>query len=187
MNQKPILFLDFDRTLFDTEQFSLWLGEDYKTRLAAISSGELAPPDFSTMLYAETIPFLTQMSASHKLVVLTLAASLKLQKRKLDDSGVMPYIDDAIITEGDKGVAAKAYLEAHHKSGSGCVFVDDKAEKLGEMLAINPEVRCFLICRNTPEITENKEGSIGGGKYTIVSSLFQLEQYLNEAEQLLSR
>ena len=98
-NQKPILFLDFDRTLFDTDLFYDWLGEKHFERLLQVATGEIAPPDFSVMLYADTIGFLERMRPRFRLVILTFDTNAGLQRKKLQGAGVVSLVDDIIIFE----------------------------------------------------------------------------------------
>ncbi|MEK7118495.1 MAG: hypothetical protein AAB869_02685, partial [Patescibacteria group bacterium] len=70
---KPILFLDFDQTLFDTEQLRAWLGNDIEARIQAIEQGELELPDMTAMLYDDTLFFLNAARTSYRPVLLTTA------------------------------------------------------------------------------------------------------------------
>jgi FMN phosphatase YigB (HAD superfamily) len=174
MQEKPYLFLDFDRTLFDTELFYNWLGEDVDTRITALLIGTTTPPDWKTMLYPETIEFLQTAKKDFHLVVLTFSTVQKLQEMKLRDSGVLALVDDVIITDGDKGAAAKSYIDKKGIRLRANVFVDDKEGMLREMHTRNPEVRLFLIERNRVERTLGEAVSLGQR----ISSLKELLTFL---------
>lgn len=150
---KPVLFLDFDRTLFDTDQFYDWLGPDRFQRILAITGGTLTPPDFSEYLYDDTLPFLKRMSKTHRVVLLTYAVNTVLQRKKIRGSGILPYLDDVIITQGEvgdktgKGTAAAEYLDRIGDPGWEHAFVDDAPENIDEVKRVNPEIRCIRIDR----------------------------------------
>lgn len=150
---KPVLFLDFDRTLFDTDKFYDWLGPDRFGRILAITGGTLTPPDFSTYLYEDTVPFLKHMAKTHRIVLLTYAVNTVLQRKKIRGSGIVPLLDDVIITEGEagnktgKGVAAAEYLARIGDPGWEHAFVDDAPENIDEVKRLNPEIRCIRIDR----------------------------------------
>ncbi len=151
--EKPLFFLDFDRTLFDTEQFTLWLGDDLDKRIALVEAEEIDPPDFSSMLYADTIDVLTVLSERYILILLTYTTHPKLQNLKINGSGLMNYFDAIIMTSGDemgsgKGNAIRTYVKAHHATQDGHMFVDDNLPNLHEVKAINPSIRCIHLCRN---------------------------------------
>lgn len=178
MEHKPILFVDFDRTLFDTEQFIRWLGEDIEERFIALENGTLPPPDFASMLYPDAIPFLEEARKKYTIVILTYATSHAMQERKVTESGIRAFVDDVIITEGNKGEEAKNYLALHDSGPSMHAFVDDKESNIEDMNAVNPSVQCFLIERFVGEnLIERGEGKTSPICIT-VSNLRQLVQYL---------
>lgn len=153
MKHKPVLFLDFDRTLFDTDQFYDWLGEERFSRILDVSSGKIEPPDFSLMVYADTVAFLKKAKETHRLVLLTYSVNTVLQRRKVRGSGLVSFFDDIIMTQGSKGLEAKNYLMC--MDGSGCagilggehVFVDDAPENINDMKTVNPEIKSVRIER----------------------------------------
>ena len=113
---KPIVFLDFDRTIFDTDQLYAWIGPNRFERILALTSGEIAPPDFASYLYPDTVNFLKRVRLTHRIVILTYAVNVVLQRKKLRGSGIIPLVDDVIITQGStdnltgKGEEASKYL-----------------------------------------------------------------------------
>jgi hypothetical protein len=157
--QKPILFLDFDRTLFDTAQFYDWLGEDVETALQAFVEGRSAEPDFVSMLYGDTLPFLLRARCTHQLVLLTYTMNTPLQEKKIRGSGVAPYFDRIIMTHGTregktgKGKAAKDYLATHQSVGKN-LFIDDALVNIAEVKSMNPELRCVQIVRAVSQADE---------------------------------
>ena len=153
---KPVLFLDFDRTLFDTDQFYDWLGEERYQRILELTSGQIQSPDFASYLYKDTIHFLKSVRKTYRIVILTYALNTVLQRKKIRGSGIIPLCDDVIITkggEGDstgKGVAAKDYIARIGDSGWEHTFVDDSAQNIDEVKRVNPEIRCIRIDRVPP-------------------------------------
>lgn len=153
MRRKPILFLDFDRTLFDTEQFYEWLGDDRFARLLDVTAGKIPPPDFSAMLYSDTLPFLQKAKKTHRLVLLTYAVNTVLQRRKVRGSGLTPFFADIIITSRGKGLEAKKYLEhteaneETHGARWEHVFIDDAPQNIDDMKKVNPGIKSIRIDR----------------------------------------
>ena len=179
---KPVLFLDFDRTLFDTDKLYDWLGEERFQRILALTGGAIPPPDFASYLYADTLPFLKQIRNSYKLVLLTFAQNTKLQRMKVRGSGIVPLLDDVIITTGDvegktgKGDAIKNYFTRNQDSGWEHVFVDDTADNLHEVKMINPDVRIIRIDRVPREHVVPLGSDVVPD--TIVHNLVELERLL---------
>lgn len=159
IHHKPVLFLDFDRTLFDTDQFYEWLGDERFARLLDLTAGNKAPPDFAAMVYSDTVPFLTRMKGTYRLVLLTFAMNTTLQRRKLRGSNLVTYFDDVIMTKGAKGDEAKKYLERMGDSGWEHAFIDDAPENIDSMKAVNPHITCIRIDR-TPLGPESSEANV---------------------------
>ena len=150
---KPILFIDFDRTLFDTEKFYTWLGEDVYKRIDDIVEGKLPPPHFNTMVYADVEEFLAFAHAKYHLVLLTFlkveysSNPVLMQQLKINGSGVAKHFDDIIITTKDKAVRAKEYLLTHGNGETQTLFVDDELANISRMKEENPEASCYLMRR----------------------------------------
>ena len=80
---KPILFLDFDRTLFDTTQLLEWLGVDVDKRIGELVEGKIEDPDFASMLYPDTLDFLREARRMYRLVLLTYSITPPFQQKKI--------------------------------------------------------------------------------------------------------
>lgn len=164
---KPVLFLDFDRTLFDTARLYDWLGEDVEAALQALVEGRSKEPDFAAMLYDDTLPFLEHARRSHKLVLLTYTMNPPLQKKKIEGSGVTPYFDRIIMTHGTregesgKGRGAKDYLAAHPSVGKN-IFIDDALANISEVKRMNPKIWCVRIDRAASEEGETDHSLLPG-------------------------
>lgn len=150
VKHKPVLFIDFDRTLFDVDQFYEWLGDERFSRLLDLSLGKIEPPDFAAMVYADSAPFLKQVKKTYRLVLLTFAMNTTLQRRKVRGSQLVPYFDDVIMTQRAKGDEAKEYLKRMGDTGWEHAFIDDAPENIDNMKMVNPEVRCIRIDRTPP-------------------------------------
>lgn len=147
MKQKPILFLDFDRTLFNTDQFYDWLGVDRYSRILDLLAGTIDAPDFSMMVYADVTPFLVKAKKTHRLVLLTYSLNTTLQRRKIRGSGLVSFFDDVIMTQGSKGIEAKNYLIRTEHAEKGHTFIDDTPKNIDDMKTENPEIRTVRIER----------------------------------------
>ncbi len=159
MHRKPVLFLDFDHTLFDTEQFYEWLGVDRFEKILGITSGKVTPPDFASYLYPDTLPFLNSARKTHRLVLLTYSINQMLQRRKVRDSGIVPLLDDVIISHRNKGLEAKEYIVRIGDPGWEHGFVDDAPLNISDMKAENPDIRTFRIDR-LGQLPESFEGVV---------------------------
>ena len=144
---KPILFLDFDRTLFDTEKFYAWLGSDRHAGILALMNGTREAPDFSRFLYPDTLPFLSSIRGEYRLVLLSYAQNTTLQRRKIRGAGMTPFFDDILITTKDKAEEAEAYIARFHQSGWIHVFVDDDPLNIDHMKKQIPSLCVVQIKR----------------------------------------
>lgn len=144
---KPILFLDFDRTLFDTDRFYGWLGSERFSRILDLVAGRIAPPDFSAMLYPDTIPFLKKARVSHRLVLVSYAMNMLLQRKKVRGSGIVSHMDDLIISSRPKSVEVREYLARVGDPGWQHIFVDDAPKNIDDMKRNEPEILCVRIER----------------------------------------
>jgi FMN phosphatase YigB (HAD superfamily) len=149
----PILFLDFDRTVFDTEEFILWLGTDRIRTMMQLSTGMIPSPDFARYLYSDVQTVLPVLRETHRIVILTYAKMVPLQRKKLRGSGIVVLVDDIVITTGDtegktgKAEAISRYLEAHGDFGWNHIFVDDEQANLDEVSHAHPDMRVIRMVR----------------------------------------
>ncbi len=178
---KPVCFIDFDRTLFDTEKFYTWLGEDVYKRIDDIVEGKLPPPHFNTMVYSDVEDFLTFAHTRYHLVLLTFlkveysSNPVLMQQLKINGSGVAKHFDDIIITTKDKAVRAKEYLITHGRGDMQVLFVDDELTNISRMKEENPEVVCYLMRRFVRE--SGSEGIIFAPDF-VVKDLVELKAQL---------
>jgi len=159
VRHKPVLFIDFDRTLFDTDLFYEWLGDERFSRLLDLTACKIDPPDFAGMVYSDSVPFLVRMKETHRLVLLTFAMNTALQRRKVRGSGLVHYFDDIIMTQGAKGDEAKYYLESTGDTGWEHAFIDDAPLNIDSVKMVNPHITCIRIDR-TPLPPDQLEANL---------------------------
>ena len=180
---KPICFIDFDRTLFDTEKFYTWLGEDVYKRIDDIVEGKLPPPHFNTMVYSDVQDFLEYAHTKYHLVLLTFlkveysSNPVLMQQLKINGSGIAKHFDDIIITTKDKASRAKEYLLTHEQGGVPALFVDDELANISRMKEENPEVTCYLMRRF---VRESGSEGISFAPDFVVKDLVELMAQLGE-------
>jgi hypothetical protein len=135
------LFLDLDRTLFDTERFyeamerSLLLQPLYLAKIARLRE----------FLYPDAIPFL-QAHASDDLVLVTRGIPA-LQRLKAEKSGVLAHIPHALyVAEGTKARAIRGHIARNPLRGPA-YFLDDLPEELYAVREELPDIRVVRVRR----------------------------------------
>jgi len=176
ITQKPVLFLDFDRTLFDLDRFmGEYLGyrhEDHSVKFKEFLSSS-PTMDISGYMYEDTVPFLLRARETHTLVLLSRARSFpEYQRKKILGSRVAEYLDDIIVTPNDdKGLFALPFLPNYgigEGEPKGYMFIDDNLEALHSMKPIAPYVRRVYIDR------KRKTQTVPDGATDIIYSLSDL-------------
>ena len=153
MNSKPVLFVDFDRTLFDTERYYLWLGQPRSEQNQALIDGTRELPDFSSFDFSDSEEFLTQVRKKFELAILSFVKleyspqQAELQQKKFDGSGLVKYCADVIITTGLKSEEVKKYLIGREQTGARFAFIDDEPMHLSSMKDLHPKAFCVLLWR----------------------------------------
>jgi FMN phosphatase YigB (HAD superfamily) len=137
------IFLDFDRTLFDTEAFynSLEL-----THIEGIIAGQLGA-DFSRFLYSDAISFMCNAKVAGYNCHLVTFGRRSVQECKVKLSGLEPYFAELFYMEqGSKAEVIHKYLN----SGVSCekvVFIDDSIEHLAQVHELLPQVISIRMAR----------------------------------------
>ncbi len=172
-----IYFLDFDRTLFDTQAFAqyLYVRDDTgkileqcaykdiaKTLVPFVESGEVtfAPGELGKFVYSDVHEFL-RMTGSGSIIV-TYGAVL-FQKVKVDSAlfGI-PRVSVRYTGEMQKG----PFLSKHIENYSGKkLFVDDNPNVLESVSAHCPDIDTYEIRR---------DGKTGDGRWKVIDSLNEL-------------
>jgi hypothetical protein len=135
------LFLDFDRTLFDTERLYARLGASLL--LPFLTGAE----SFEELLYPDTLPFL-RAHAKDDLVLVTRGIPA-LQRLKAEKSGVLRRVSHALyVSEGTKALAITKHLSAHLLR-EPAYFIDDMPEELAAVRDAHPRIQCVRMRRPT--------------------------------------
>ncbi len=137
------IFLDFDRTLFDTEAFynSLEL-----THIEGIIAGQLGA-DFSRFLYSDAISFMCNAKEAGYSCHLVTYGRRSVQECKVKLSGIEPYFTELFYVEqGSKAEIIQKYLD----SGVLCekaMFIDDSIDHLAQAHELLPQVVSVRMAR----------------------------------------
>lgn len=169
-------FLDFDRTLFDTDAFvahlmrrpdaERFLRHESESALAATlnalaQAGEVAfvPGELKPFMYPDVSGFISM--AENDVAILTFGNS-DLQRLKIENvlAGAPPI---SVFYTGDtmKGAYMKDWMGQYEHP----VFVDDMPAQLEDMAAHCPQVQLFEMRR---------DGGAGDGRWPVIRSLTEL-------------
>jgi FMN phosphatase YigB (HAD superfamily) len=103
------LFLDFDRTLFNTELFYTSLELKYVLGIQRFPKGV----DFSKFIYPDVIPLLNLLKKLGFTICLVTFGERAVQEYKFQASGLAPYFKDVFYVEqGSKAAVIKKYLDS---------------------------------------------------------------------------
>lgn len=158
-------YLDFDRTLFDTDAFKAWLVTDRNIPLAEVEArcneGTLtfAPGELARFLYPDAAAFLREKENA---VTIITFGNRELQERKAQ-SALFGIPRMSVMYTGDtrKG----NYLAPHTHLHAGAVLVDDTPLEL-EILATE--------CPGLPLYEMRRDGREGDGRWPVIRSLAEL-------------
>jgi FMN phosphatase YigB (HAD superfamily) len=151
--EKPVLFLDLDRTMFDTDQLYVFWGIDPERRapyMQATVEGKIPEPDWANMVYPETKSFLERAKERYHLVLLTRTLNISFQKMKFVRSGLSKFFDGALYTTAfrAKGSLVKRYLELYGGDRSHAVFIDDEPANIDDVKRALPGIFAIHMCRS---------------------------------------
>ncbi len=169
-----ILFLDFDSTLFYTEQYKKEVnleGIRYLENQALFWDALLHhTEDLSRFLFTDTLDFLKNHS-HHRLVLLTFGDKA-YQKAKVTKSGILHLFDDAVFTGDEmKGVIIKKMFPNIQEK---MFFLDDDVAQLMDMKTYCPAVTSVRMRRS--DVVYNSE--IEQKDFPEVSDLKEFAQLL---------
>lgn len=172
-----IHFLDFDRTLFDTDAFVAHLlsrpevesslHELPEENLASIlnkkcNEGSLtfSPGELTPFLYADAVELLR--ARGNKVVILTYG-NPSLQKHKIE-SALTGIPDVSVLYTGDlrKGAFMKDRLASY---GTESLHVDDSIVELESLASHCPDMKLYEMRR---------DGGDGDGRWPVVHTLAEL-------------
>lgn len=137
------LFLDFDRTLFDTEVFYNSLELTYIEGIAANIIGA----DFANFLYPDVIRFMCNCQKEGYLCHLVTFGRRSIQECKVKFSGIEPYFNQLFYVEqGSKAQVINNYLKLE-VSCEMPIFIDDTISHLADFCDLIPDGLPIRICR----------------------------------------
>ena len=161
------LYIDFDKTLFDSTEFldKLCLVLDkynLPRELFAIYDSNFNPYEVlqkiknlnqeiyhdldqvfiksENYIYDDVIPFFKYVKEKGYRVVIVTKGNKEYQKKKIESSKIDKYCDDIIITLEDKG-----NLNLDYKNG---IFIDDNPNELHSILKNNPKEVIRIMRKN---------------------------------------
>lgn len=153
------LFLDFDRTLFDTELFYTSLELKYVLGIQRFPKGV----DFSKFIYPDVIPLLNLLKKLGFTICLVTFGERAVQEYKFQASGLVPYFKDMFYVEqGSKAAAIKRYLDSA-VSCEKIIFVDDMVRHLEAFSQLIPSgipIRIRRIGAKGSDISDNRFVSV---------------------------
>ncbi len=170
-------FLDFDRTLFDTEAFFTFLTErfgepppqtdDERVGLAGrlalkVASGEItfAPGELAPFVYTDVPEFLRALG--NEAVIVTYGDKA-LQRMKIESAlAGIPRVSAIYVGENRKGPHLAERLAV---SGAQALFVDDAPLELESVEVHCPGVALYEMRR---------DGAAGAGRWRVIHSLHDL-------------
>lgn len=169
-------FLDFDRTLFDTEKFLSLLGEKINVsnlnaltqeeRSAVLSRAYEATPfsflpgELTPFVYGDVAEFLHL--AANNATIITYGAPVVQELKIRNALARVPRVQ--VIYTGSKR-KGPFVLEQLGESGSEAVFVDDTVSQLESVAASCPSAHLFEMRR---------DGKPGDGRWPVITSLYEL-------------
>lgn len=168
-------YLDFDRTLFDTDSFYIYLaerpelGEVSKLPVAefAFELDRMAKEGLLTFAPGELAPFLFQDAASflrekENAVTIITYGSVAFQEIKVKSALMgIPRMSVMYTDEVRKG----EYLAPHTHLHTGAVLADDSVVELEILMEKCPSLRLFEMRR---------DGEEGNGRWPVIRTLAEL-------------
>ena len=144
-------FLDFDRTLFDTQAFMVQVSDDGKTDL-------LSTPDIwnhyraEAFLYHDAIHFLRDKQPSDVTIVTAVTEvsgkdAHGYQKAKVEQAPVTHHVGTFVYVVGEKGEVLRD-LTSTLPPEETIIFIDDKIEQCLAVKQYVPRAHCFLLVRD---------------------------------------
>ncbi len=178
-------YLDFDRTLFRTDDFyhvqkTHPLFADYAEAIQGLIDGTadrravgdlldqsvrekgiaFTPGELATFVYPDVQPFLEAFGKDTSLITF---GNPHYQYIKIEGAGILPLVSELMLTNDQlKG----EYLSSRLTADSDFVFVDDSVEQLGDVARFFPHARVVEIRR---------DGKPGEGAYPVIRSLAELQ------------
>jgi len=149
-------FLDFDRTLFNTDAFIASM----QSRLAALDDLSFAPGELTPFIYSDVPEFLRALG--NEAVIVTHGNPV-LQRMKIESAlAGIPRVSAIYVNQELKGPHLATRLAG---SGARALFVDDTPLQLESVETHCPAVALYEMRR---------DGGTGDGRWPVVRSLLDL-------------
>lgn len=154
-SEKPTIYLDLDRTIYDTDQFYalLHFHTDSKKltpeqraevlRMFEMSEQEI---DWKSLVYPDTIQGLILLRTRYRVALVTFSPQVQFQHMKIVRSGIEPYIDASYVVDGNKSEAIRKD-RAIIGNTTRQYFVDDRLDHLADVRSEFPDITCVAIAR----------------------------------------
>jgi FMN phosphatase YigB (HAD superfamily) len=156
------VFLDFDRTLFNTEAFYTALEHFYLQGIIKRRIGT----DFSQFLYEDGYSFMCNAKARGITCYILTYGDKSIQSCKVELSLLLPYCKEVFYVEqGSKASAIKEYVSSLSVQDH-CYFIDDTASHLVEMQKNVPRMTLFHMKRKGAKGSEQSQSD-----FTVIASL----------------
>lgn len=147
------IFLDFDRTLFDTEAF---YDSQEITYIEDVIAGARSA-DLSRFLYQDTLRFLMGCSRANYACHLVTFGRRSIQECKVRLSSIEPYFTELFYVEqGSKAEIINNYLKSL-VSYEKAIFIDDTLGHLEDFVQLVPEGIPARMCRPGAKVSEIEE------------------------------
>lgn len=149
-------FLDFEKTLFDTDAFARYVTE----RAGSTDEGLVfAPGELSPFLYPDAATFLREKENA---VTIITSGDSSLQEPKIKSAlfGI-PRMSVMYTGEARKG----AYLAPHTHLHAGALAVDDSPAELAILAEECPPIKLYEMRR---------DGGAGDGRWPVIRTLSEL-------------
>lgn len=179
-------YLDFDRTLFRTDDFYHFqkthpffcehvallqsLIDNTSTNRQAVNNTlyntmqkngfSFRKGEIAEYVYPDVVPFLNRYKDT---VCIITFGHPDYQKMKIDASGLSSYVSELLLVDD---VLKGAYFSSREPKESEFVFVDDSVEQLADVAAHFPNAHVYEIRR---------DGKAGDGRFPVIHSLAELD------------
>jgi len=162
-------FLDFDRTVFDTDAMYIEMRKHVDEAVIGTLSS-LDSVETKDYLFKDALDFFNNHKASDIFIVSSCIGKsgmwdISYQREKVERSGIGKYVSELLVVETTKVNAIKKYL----KAGTSSLFVDDLERHLHEVHEHIPEITACCIDRT---------GGVGNSEFPIIKSLNELDGVL---------
>lgn len=188
---RPTIYLDFDRTLCNTDQLYHLLGFRAGVTLSSeerVSLVELARKrskdiDWPSLVYGDTFPTLRALHEHFRIVIVSFATIEDFQRMKIDASGVGSIVDAIFVVDGDKSKAILRDQEGRNVQ-SGGYFLDDRLEHVHDVRTVLPGITSVAMCRpDALGSLETRIGAIAEG-IPVVQNLDEFSEHVFAGDRL---